>query len=270
VFYLEHTPASPLDRCIGKLWYAQAPSLQHARERVLPTGRAQVILNLARDYLLDCPDAAPGRPMPPSLIMGARSVYEVIDTSDLADLIGISFNPGGFTTFAGDAAHLFSNRSVALEDVWGAPARVLRDRLREIASPQGKLHFLEAFLIQRFAAHAGRHLLVEGALGWFQRAPAGATVREAAKSAGLSERRFSQIFREEVGLSPKAWTRVQRFQKAVQQLHAGTGLPWADLALECGYYDQSHFANEFRAFSGMDATSYSAQQTFWANHVPTK
>jgi len=44
-------------------------------------------------------------------------------------------------------------------------------------------------------------------------------------------------------------------------------LPWAELAMECGYYDQSHFANEFRAFSGIDATTYCALRTQWANHV---
>jgi len=94
-----------------------------------------------------------------------------------------------------------------------------------------------------------------------------AKVREVAKSTGWSERRFSQVFREEVGFSPKAWTRILRFQRAVHQLHAGVDLPWADLALDCGFYDQSHFANEFRAFSGIDATTYSARQTQWANHV---
>ncbi len=153
MIYLEHTPAPPLDRCISTLWYAQASSLPHSRELVLPNGRAQVILNLARDYLLDCPDNAPGRPMPPSLVVGARSIYEVIDTSDLAGLIGILFRPGGFAAFAGDAAHLFSNRSIDLEDVWGVQACILRDRLREIVSPQGRLHFLEAFLAQGFGAN---------------------------------------------------------------------------------------------------------------------
>jgi AraC-like DNA-binding protein len=53
----------------------------------------------------------------------------------------------------------------------------------------------------------------------------------------------------------------------VRQLHAGTDLKWAELALECGFYDQSHFANEFRAFSGIDATTYSALRTQFTNHI---
>jgi AraC-like DNA-binding protein len=267
LIYLEHKPAPPLNRCIRMLWYARVPRLPHSRERVLPTGRVQVILNLARDFLLDCPENQPAYTRPPSLIVGARSTYEIVDISDMADLIGIVFEPGGFASFASDAVDVFSNRSVSLEDVWGASALTLRDRLREIPTPNLRFHYLEQFLVQRFAGRLSRHRIVDFALSRFQRAPSISTVREVARSTGWSERRFSQVFREQVGFSPKAWTRIQRFQRAVQQLHAGADIPWAELALDCGFYDQSHFANDFRAFSGIDATTYSARQTQWANHV---
>lgn len=265
--YLEHTPVAPLNRCVRMLWYAKAVDLAHSRERILPSGCVQVILNLARDFLLECPETGPALLQSPSLVVGARSVYEIIDTSDMANLIGVVFEPGGFAQFALDSVDLFSNRSVDLEDLWGAAARTLRDRLREIPLPYGKLRCLEDFLMKRSAGRISRNRMVEFALSRFQCASSDTTVREVARSTGLSERRFSQVFREEVGLSPKAWTRIQRFQRAVRQLHAGIDLPWAELALECGYYDQSHFANDFRAFSGIDATSYSVRRTLWRNHV---
>jgi AraC-like DNA-binding protein len=267
VIYLEHTPAAPLNACIRSLWYARLDHAPHSRERILPTGRVQIILNLARDFFVDCHDGIPEQASSPSLIVGARSTYEIVDTSDMADLIGIVFHPGGFAPFARDSVHLFSNRSIALEDVWGGTARTLRDRLRELSTPIQRLRCLEEFLAREYASHLSRHPIVDFALSSFQRAPGIATVREVARSTGLSERRFSQVFREQVGFSPKAWTRILRFQRAVQQLHAGLDVPWADMALDCGYYDQSHFANEFRAFSGIDATTYSARRTLWANHV---
>jgi AraC-like DNA-binding protein len=272
VLYLEHTPGPPLAGFVRTLWYAHAPVVGHRRERVLPTGCVQVILNLARDFLLDCPLGGADVQMPPALVVGARSIYEMIDCSDLADLMGIVFVPGGFAPFAADAVDLFTNTSVALEDLWGAPARGLRDRLREASTAQGRLRCLEAFLLERFAARllrpAAYRAEVRFALREFGRAPGVATVRAMARSTGWSERRFSQVFREEVGLTPKTWCRVQRFQRAVRQLHAGVDVRWAELALDCGFYDQSHFANEFRAFSGIDATTYSARRTLWANHVP--
>jgi AraC-like DNA-binding protein len=272
LIYLEHTPTPPLSLFVRSMWYARAPKTSHSRERVLPTGRVQVILNLAQDFLHDCPEGQPERRSAPSLVVGARSVYEIVDTSDMADLIGVVFAPGGFSLFASDAADLFSNRSVDLEEVWGIRARTLRDRLREIPTPQGKLRCFEAFLGGAFRLLISqprpmRHCAVDYALRQFSEAPAVSTVRAVARSTGWSERRFSQVFREEVGLAPKIWCRIQRFQLAVGQLHAGVDVPWSELALNCGFYDQSHFANEFRAFSGVDITTYSARRTQWANHI---
>lgn len=273
MIFLEHKPAAPLNRSIRALWYAAVPQLDHARERILPSGCVQVILNLERDYLHDCPEGKAERRMPPALVVGARSIYEMINTADMASLIGVVFEPGGFAPFVGDAVDLFSNQSVCLEDVWGASARSLRDQLREAPSAQQKMTMLEEFLRMRLAGcaaprNSARLSAVEFALKTIERAPAFATVRELARSSGWSERRFSQVFREEVGFSPKVWSRIQRFQRAMRQLHAGADLPWAELALDCGYYDQSHFANEFKAFSGIDATSYCAVRTVWANQIP--
>jgi AraC-like DNA-binding protein len=272
MLYLERTPIAPLDGFIRTLWYAQSYDVAHRRERILPSGCVQVILNLARDFLLDCPEYESERRMPPALVVGARSIYEIVDISDMVDLIGIVFAPGGFAPFAADAVDLFSNRSVALADAWGAPVHSLRDRLREQLTPQERLRCLEGFLVDHFAPRVTRHGPwrsgeVEFAVRAFAHAPGITTVRDVARKTGWSERRFSQVFREEVGLTPKTWCRVQRFQRAVRLLHSGVDVRWAELALDCGFYDQSHFANEFRAFSGIDATTYSARRTHWANHI---
>jgi AraC-like DNA-binding protein len=272
LLYLEHTPAPLLGRFVQTLWYARAPQATHRRERILPSGHTQVILNLARDYLLDCPDGEPEQRTAGSAVVGARSVYEIVSTSDMADLIGVVFQPDGFPLFASDRADLFSNRGVDLEDVWGTRVRGLQERLRELPGPAERLLCLERFLTQAFAARLAQprplhHCAVDYALRRFDHAPSLLTVRDVARSTGWSERRFSQVFREEVGLSPKVWCRVRRFQRAVNELHAGVDVPWPRLALDCGYYDQSHFANEFRAFSGVDVTTYSANRTLWTNHI---
>jgi AraC-like DNA-binding protein len=276
VIYLQRIPGMPLSKCIRMLWYTSAaiPSTVPAhRQRVLPSGCAQVIFNLSRDYLLDCTEGGPDQRSAPSLIVGARSVYEIVDSSDMADLIGIVFQPGGMAPFFRETAHAFSNRSIALEDVWGSRAVGLRERLQECTTPEAKLATLEVALREEVSSRGfldprpSRNLIVEFALREFAGAPVAASIRDVAARTGWSERRFSQIFREEVGMSPKVWCRIQRFQRAVRQLHSGGDLPWTDLALQCGYYDQAHFSNDFRAFSGINPTTYSAGRTQWANHV---
>jgi AraC-like DNA-binding protein len=93
------------------------------------------------------------------------------------------------------------------------------------------------------------------------------SIAECARSIGISERWLSQLFREEVCVSPKLWARIQRFQAVTRAMHAGIDIPWVQLALNCGYYDQSHFADDFRAFSGLDASAYSKHVNRWQNHV---
>jgi AraC-like DNA-binding protein len=272
VLYLERIPAAPLCRYVSVMWYSQLPVTAHFYERILPTGCAQVILNLESDCLHDCPEGQPDQRIAPELVVGGRSTYEIVAARDMASLIGVSFKPGGFAAFAGDAVDHFSNLSIPLDAAWGAASPALRSRLRETDDIRTRFRVIEAFLLERLAAcatprSAARRQLVGFALSSFGRVPALSTVRQVARSTGLSERRFSQIFREEIGHSPKVWCRIQRFQRAVRLLHSGADVPWAELALDCGFYDQSHFANEFRAFSGVDATTYSAHRTRWANHI---
>jgi AraC-like DNA-binding protein len=270
VNYLERKPAPPLAPFIRALWYAEAPATEHTHERILPSGCVEVILNLAREFFVDCAEGTPDRPNAPALVVGARSVYEIVDTADMTSLIGIHFHPGGFGPFVGDCADRFSNLSLPLDQLWGSSVWGLRDALREMPTAQARLDFVERWLLERFTAPRPRHAMVEFALGRFARDAQVASIRSVAKTTGWSERRFSQVFREQVGFAPKVWCRIQRFQRALKQLHAGADLPWAELALECGFYDQSHFANEFRAFSGIDATTYSALRTRFTNHIRVK
>lgn len=65
MLYIERIPAAPLNGLIRTLWYAQAQSVGHRRERVLPTGCVQLVVNLAREFLLDCPQGLPDLQMPP-------------------------------------------------------------------------------------------------------------------------------------------------------------------------------------------------------------
>jgi AraC-like DNA-binding protein len=272
MMYLEREPGAALRPWVRSLWYARGMDFAHRRERILPTGRAQMIVNLARDFVLDCQEGKPERAMASALLVGQRSAYEVIDTSDMADLMGVVFAPGALPVFLADAADRVTNGYVALGDVCRG-AGALRDRLREERGAEERLRCMEAFLRERIEVRVNRgqgemHPAVQFALGELGRRPAVARVAEVARKTGWSERRFGQIFREEVGFAPKVWCRIQRFQRVVRQLHAGDEVEWPELALECGFYDQAHLANEFRAFSGISPTMYAALPgRAWANHI---
>jgi len=113
-----------------------------------------------------------------------------------------------------------------------------------------------------------RHPAVAAALKELQCVPQTRTLSDLVEHIGLSPRRFIQVFRAEVGLTPKLFCRIQRFQEVVRRIGRGQPVDWLDVALACGYFDQAHFIHDFRAFSGLTPTTYLAQGSEHLNHVP--
>jgi transcriptional regulator GlxA family with amidase domain len=87
------------------------------------------------------------------------------------------------------------------------------------------------------------------------------SVRALAAKLGLGERRLQQLFALHVGLSPRAWGRLARLQGCLRLLRERPGSGWAETALEAGYYDQAHLANEFRALCGLTPSSFLERTT---------
>ncbi|MBC7926286.1 MAG: AraC family transcriptional regulator [Bryobacteraceae bacterium] len=268
MIYLEQTPSPVLRPWVRTLWYCRNPLPVTGRERVLPNGCTQVVLNLARNFLTECrEDGTVSGRLSHAIVAGTRARFEVIDVSDTEHLAGVVIEPGGFTGLFDERCDLFFEQSVALDCLW--PQRTIVERLLEAPTPAAKLATLDALLRQTIGSKLRRSSvagLAGQAIRVFQTSEA--SVAECARITGVSERRLSQVFREEVGVPPRLWCRIRRFQGAIQDMYKGVDVPWAELALRCGYYDQSHFINDFRAFSGISPTTYSVLDKRWHNHVP--
>ena len=261
--YIEIAPSSVLRPLLRSLWYCRALDLRHSHERVLPNGCIQVVLNLTGADLHNCGGAL-SAPLAPSLVVGASARYQLIDTADLTELAGMVFEPGGFSRLFRERADLFFEQSIDLRSVW--PRTAFIERLSGASDPMTKLRVLDNLLKERAERAKAGSAVVDETIRLLT-GPA-TSVSECARSAGRSERWLSQLFREEVGVAPKLWCRIQRFQAAVSDLHRGADVPWAELALRCGYYDQAHFINDFHSFSGVNPTTYSTQTRVWQNHLP--
>jgi AraC-like DNA-binding protein len=261
MIYLERDPSPALAACVETLWYACAPDVPHQRELVLPGGKIQFVISLAADHLTECTPEGDA-PIAPALLVGARTSAEIVATRDMKQLAGVVFRPGGLGPWLRERADLFYEQSLSLNDLW--PMAPVRERLLEATTtPEAILQVLDEALCEQASArerrsHVCQALRLLRSLG----------VRETARELGISERRLHLVFSEDVGLSPKQWSRVQRFQRALRALHNGVDMRWAELAATCGYADQAHFSRDFRSFSGIDPTTYSTSCGRWQNHVP--
>lgn len=272
--YVQHRPAPPLNDLIELLWYCADYHAAHRREIVFPSGSTALILALAHDRMPnwspDLSNPAPVSDDGAALIAGVHTGYMVIDTVALDSLLGVHFRPAGALAILGGTplAH-FRNAHVPLDAVWPCGEVVeLRERASLAPTPRAKLRVLEAALLARFSARAlPPPPPVTYAVNRLSRAPHIETVASVAGQTGLSARRLSDLFQQHVGIPPKVFCRIKRFRLAVERMNAGREIRWADLAADCGFYDQSHFLREFRAFSGINPNDYQAGRGVWNGHL---
>jgi AraC-like DNA-binding protein len=234
----------------------------------LPSGTVQLLVNLDRDELRTYPVGGG----PPTVTGGAavQGPYDepvLIDPADQRRILWIAFRVGGSYPFVpADAAELRGSL-VDLDDLWGGGAgALLRERLLSAAGPEAALTEAEVALRQR----ARRPLVTDNAV---VTAAAdlhhGATVAATADRLGWTPRRLGREFAEHIGLTPKRFARVRRFQRVVRAAAASSVDPdWARLATEHGYHDQAHLIHDFRSFAATTPGAYRPRSPSEPNHVP--
>jgi AraC-like DNA-binding protein len=270
MLFTQRRPAPPLDRWIDAIWLCRSEPRPRALERVLPSGASQLILNLAEDETRIYSDSGDGvvcERSPGSVLTGMSTRFHVIDTDEQAYVAGVVFRAGGMVPFVRPPAHELSDADVPLEFLWGRqPVQCVRDQLLSARTPDAALDTLEAMLRQTWREKAA-HPTVQYALSNFRAHPSVARVREVTDAIALSPKRFIERFKADVGVTPKRYCRILRFQRVVTRAHQCGPIDWTDLALDCGYFDQAHLIHEFREFSGLTPTGYEAQRTTFQNHV---
>ena len=269
MYYHDRVPRPPLDTFVASIWLFRDGPRPHALERVLPTGAAQLIVNLKEDRTRVYDPEQPHRYVSTAgtILAGVQSRYQIIDTSEQEYVAGVAFKPGGTAAFVRTPAYQTRDADTPLELLWGRQRTAdLREQLLELGDPDTQLDAIEHSL-REMLQPAGVHPAIAFALAAFNRVPLTANIGAVTDVIGMSAKRFIERFKAQVGVSPKRFCRIRRFQHALAQAHRGHEVDWPQVALESGYYDQAHFIHEFRSFSGLTPTGYYASRTPFQNHV---
>jgi len=263
-------PGQPLRPFVE--WYAgfRQAGVAPARHRGLPSPALTFILTLD-DPLVVAAHSDPRQPPEQyTTLLGGLHTAPVLITHDGRQSgIQLALTPLGARALLGMPAGQLANLDVDASAVLGRFAGELRERIGEQETWAGRFSVLDTLLSERVGA-AGRAARARPEVGyaWRRLRAASGAVRVSALAAetGWSERYLNARFRAEIGLSPKEAARVFRFTAArglmaeavVSSSRAGLSL--ADLAAECGYYDQAHLARDFRALAGCPPTQWLAEE----------
>jgi AraC-like DNA-binding protein len=242
------------------------------REHVLPTGRMHLAVRLSGEplRLFDNAGDHSGRLVSEAVVGGARDSFYIRDVSQPLCSVGAVLRPGAARALFGVQADELAGRHTPLYDLWGRPVASMRDQLAEIRSLDARLDTFEALLASRLPRVRGLHPAVAQALERLmaeEERGSSLAVREIVRQSGYSHRTFISLFERAVGLTPKVYCRVLRFQRALRRVSAETA-SWLDVALAAGYSDQSHFNREFRAFVGVTPSEYRQAAPRFPNHLP--
>ncbi|HEY4008747.1 MAG TPA: helix-turn-helix domain-containing protein [Acidobacteriaceae bacterium] len=274
-------PKLPLAALVECLWYWQGAPGPHLQERLLPQGQAAMILNLRDQPIAIYEDHRGAGYYGTAVLSGARSNCFTIDCNQQEHVVGVQFAPGGAFPFFRMPISELEDASFDMTDLWGAQAGWVRERVLAAPTPRAMLEVLATCLEERLGMAAcgatagfGDTARLHPAVVYMAReldiCDGPGRVQTVTGKIGMSQRRVAQLFHEQVGVSPKTFHRVRRFQHTLARLRGVQQVNWADLAVDCGYYDQAHLSHDFRQIAGMTPSAYLAAATEHLNHVPLR
>lgn len=248
--YQELPPSPDLAQHLECFWLLSEPtsSIPPPSERVLPDGCLEWIFHLGTPFQR-WTKSGDWEKQPRSFVVGQLTRFLLLQRGGHVAIMGVRFRPGGAYRFLPLPLETITDSTIATGEIFRGEGADLEDAVFEASSNARRQQLVEEFLRRRLGITAYRPRF-EAAIGEIIRSRGQARVLEVAKQVEWSSRQLEREFRVSVGLSPKAFARIIRFQNLLRLVGEGALREWASLALEGGYADQPHMVREFREFSG--------------------
>lgn len=233
-------------------------SLSHPlMHRMVPGGHMLLGFNVGDPVVYSKPSGAlpdAGR----SNVLGAVTQPIDVEYGRHVESFGALFHPGQAHVFLRPPAEEMTDRILPLDNFWGPEARSFEARLLEIPSMTQRIRALEKELLRRLNASRMPQIRVSSIAELIVRSSGGVTVEALSESAGVSRQHLSRQFRQYLGMTPKQFCRITRFQALLDRANTSQRVDWSEAAADLGYYDQAHLIAEFKEFTGLSPTQFSA------------
>ncbi len=189
--------------------------------------------NLGAAYLL-CARRAPHRPVAQGSV----------------GFVSVRLRSGALRHFCPLPAQALGDEAMPVADIWGAEGTAIAEQVALAPDTDTRIALLQDWLLACLARHGKRQPAIELAVRALYYRHREVRIDALADQLGLSRRHFERVFREQIGLTPKAFQRTARFHLTVRDLLLGGDGDYLAAALDHGYYDQAHFIHDFRSFVG--------------------
>jgi AraC-like DNA-binding protein len=259
MFYREYQPWPALADFVKCFWIMEATHNPfQGKEALIPDGCIELIFNLGTPYKRYDPENNSAL-LKHSHLVGERDRYFLIEQTRAVHLIAARFKPGGLYPFVRFSIAEVTNQTVDLDLIFGSRIKEIEAKLFETRKHQKKIDLLQQALLQQLKEPAS-HATTIAALKLIQHRHGNISVEALMRELGANYKYLERHFLQIVGLTPKVFNRITRFQYVMQTLRYAAFHAWPSMALDCGYYDQAHFIKEFKEFTGATPSEFVARQ----------
>jgi AraC-like DNA-binding protein len=273
MIFRAHIPSAPLDRFVGRIIYYEGYEPPHRLDRFLPDGNTEIVFNLTESPqdIFDNDTLKSMRSYRDVWVSGVRTRPITIPSGRGCRMVVIIAKRGRASRWYPLPLDELRDMVVPGELVFGREILELRNRFVEAGSVDRIIRLAESFLMRLLREEScpgPESSCIEYSVSSIVSDTGCLNLKQLSERIGYSQKHFIDLFKRHVGVSPKRYLRIMRFQKAILQIETGETLPWDQVAAEAGYYDQSHFIHDFKSFSGFTPGEYLRMKSSTLNYVP--
>ncbi len=260
--YQEFVPADALKPYVKCFYVCEYEHDVVVQDRAFATGCVELMFNL-RDGIFEAGHENELSRTPRVELWGQIIKPLTFRSLGKATMLGVRFYPHTASLFLNAPVNLFNDTVGDLIDVVGAEARILHDQLRDSRSLNEQLRMLETFLTNRLylsEKKQTRFRIVNDVIADVKRDDFFDNIEDVAFKYGVSTRYLQKLFLEFTGITPKLYHKISRFQKSLVLTGKGEE-SLTSIAYLSGYFDQSHFVRDFKFFTGVAPSTFSANNS---------
>jgi AraC-like DNA-binding protein len=253
-------PHPDLDKLIECYWMMKSEDTVPKVEKIIPDGFTEIIFNYGSVFKAKLNGA--WQTQKPNLLAGQIRKYFYLENTGDTGSFAIKLKPAALTQLFGLNMEEYLDRIVGLDNFTNPQLAYLSDEFLPFENENILKARLDSYflMLSRYAAENP----LERELDLIFSSNGTASIRALCEIGGLGERKLQRLFKKYVGLSPKYYSRIIRFNYIFSLIKDGK-TSWAELVYKSGYYDQSHFIRNFKNFTGVDPSEYFFQQNNMAN-----
>jgi AraC-like DNA-binding protein len=268
-----HSPAFPLHEFVNHFIYYEGFNPVHSMDRFLPDGNAEFIIELTDNakHIYDNETLTELQSFRHAWVSGVRTQPITIPSGRDSRMLIVAFKKGKAHPFYDFPMSELANLVVDADIVFGKKLHELREQLLNTPSIPQMFLLVEHFLLQQAgdSLHANTpSKCIEYAVSKIVNQPNIVGFQQVSRQIGYSQKHFIDLFKKQVGVPPKQFLKLMRFQKAIQEIENNKSIQWINIATESGFYDQAHFINDFKDFSGFTPSEYIKRKAETPNYIP--